>query len=156
MRSSEVNTHRNRLPVVMTLMALGSQVNANVGAAELAPFSSVDLHKRCLAYLESPQSDEGQQCSAYVRGFIQGSQQIVLRDEDVEQKPIESFTDRALRTRLGKPGAPRPDYCVSSTTTLREFISQMIAHAEINPPKDDVSASVLLYGTLTQFHRCPA
>jgi hypothetical protein len=43
------------------------------GAASLDAWSSPELHRRCLAYQESPQSQEGRSCGDYIRGFIEGS-----------------------------------------------------------------------------------
>jgi hypothetical protein len=125
---------------------------ARVDAAELAPLTSVELYELCLAYGRAPESEEAQACAAYVRGFIEGSEQVVLRNHDKEARP-ESFSERAWRTRLGA-SPPKPRYCLKARLPLREFIAQMLKQAEHNPPTEDSSADALLYGTLSRFHRC--
>jgi Rap1a immunity proteins len=125
---------------------------ARVDAAELAPLTSMELHELCLAYVHAPESEKAQACAAYVRGFIEGSEQIVLRNGDKEARP-ESFSERAWRTRLGA-NPPKPRYCLKARLPLREFIAQMLKQAERKPPTEDSSADALLYGTLSRFHRC--
>jgi hypothetical protein len=137
------------LPWLMLTTPLGAQVQA----AELAPLTSVELHELCLAYLDAPAGDDGQACAAYVRGFIEGSDRVVLRGDEPAQTRGESFSERAWRTRLGIP-RQEPRYCLEKTVSLQEFITQLLAQAERKPPEDDVSAQELLYATLSRFHRC--
>ncbi len=125
---------------------------ARVDAAELAPLTSMELHELCLAYIRAPESEEAQACAAYVRGFLEGSEQVVLGNRDKEARP-ESFSERAWRTRLGA-SPPKPRYCLKERLPLREFIAQMLKQAERKPPTEDSSADALLYGTLSRFHRC--
>jgi Rap1a immunity proteins len=139
---------------MIALVFLCAQPVAPLSATDLLPLSSAELHKRCLVFSESPQSEEGRACAAYVRGFIEGSDRIVLRESDpIVQQQSESFSERALRTRLGRI-SPKPEYCLQSALSLQEFIAQMLAYAEDHPPASDASASVLLYGTLRRFYRC--
>jgi Rap1a immunity proteins len=125
---------------------------ARVDAAELAPLTSMELHELCVAYIRAPESEEAQACAAYVRGFIEGSEQVVLRNHDEEARP-ESFSERAWRTRLGA-NPPKHRYCLKERLSLRQFIAQMLKQAERKPPTEDSSADALLYGTLSRFHRC--
>jgi hypothetical protein len=126
---------------------------ARADAAELAPLTSMELHELCLAYVHAPQSEEARACAAYVRGFIEGSDQVVLRNDATEEARRESFSERAWRTRLGT-ATPKPQYCLDESLPLRDFITQMLQQAEREPPMEDVSAEALLYGTLSRFHRC--
>ena len=125
---------------------------ARVDAAELAPLTSMQLYELCLAYVRAPESEEAQACAAYIRGFIEGSEQVVLRNHNKQTRP-ESFSERAWRTRLGA-NPPKPRYCLKERLPLREFIAQMLKQAERKPPAEDSSADALLYGTLSRFHRC--
>jgi Rap1a immunity proteins len=139
--------------VLFSCLMLTTPLGAHVQAAELAPLTSVELHELCLTYIDAPESDEGQACAAYVRGFIEGSDRVVLRSDEPAQAQGESFSERAWRTRLGIP-RPDPRYCLEKTVSLQEFISQLLAQAERKPPEQDVSAQELLYATLSRFHRC--
>lgn len=139
--------------VLLSSLMLTTPLGAQVQAAELAPLTSVELHELCLTYIDAPESDEGQACAAYVRGFIEGSDRVVLRSDEPAQAHAESFSERAWRTRLGVP-RPEPRYCLEETLSLQEFIAQLLAQAERKPPEQDVSAHELLYATLSRFHRC--
>jgi hypothetical protein len=137
--------------VLLSSLILTTPLGAQVQAAEFAPLTSVELHELCLTYVDAPEGDEGQACAAYVRGFIEGSDRVVLRSDD--QAHGESFSERAWRTRLGVP-RPEPQYCLQKTLSLQAFISQLLAQAKRKPPEQDVSAQELLYATLSRFHRC--
>jgi hypothetical protein len=134
------------------LFALLSLVLVPADATELAPLTSAELGELCGVYLESPESDQGRACSAYVRGFIEGSTKVVVR-EDSEIRS-ESFSERAWRTRLGIRSLPVPEYCVEKAISLRDFVVQLLEQAEHKPPAAEESASALLYATLSRFHRC--
>lgn len=136
---------RTRCIALSALMLLGTQGSG----AELAPLSSAELHRICLAYTRSPESAEGVRCAAYVRGFVEGSSLVVLADEPTKR---ETFTERAFRTRMGVLADPK--YCVNTSVTLNDFILQMLVQAEDKSPQESESASELLYRTLNRFHRC--
>src|SRR5690554_5766013 len=124
--------------------AFGLLLGAAVMADELQPLSSIDLHERCLAYRDAPDSEAGKACTAYVRGFIEGSPEIVIAEVHRTEQD-ESFTDRAWRTRLGHVrGEPR--YCIGADTSLADIIEQLLRHAETKPPSEELSASGLLLG----------
>lgn len=137
------------LPPVLFTATLATQLHA----AELEPLTSVELQALCQAYVHSPDSEDARACAAYVRGFIEGSELVIVRGEDVQPLRQESFSERAWRTRLGV-SRPEPRYCLSPAVTLQELIAQLLAQAEQKPPAGDVSARALLYATLSRFHRC--
>jgi hypothetical protein len=141
---------RALLPLVLLAPALATQLHA----AELEQLTAVELHALCQAYVHSPESADGRACVAYVRGFIEGSDEVIVRREDVQRLPRESFSERAWRTRLGI-SKPAPRYCLSADVSLQELVAQLLAQAERTPPAGDVSARALLYATLSRFHRCP-
>lgn len=137
------------VPFLLLVPALERELQA----AELEQLTSVQLHALCQAYVRAPESEDARACAAYVRGFIEGSAEVIVRSDSAQQLPRESFSERAWRTRLGvSKTAPR--YCLSTAVSLQELIAQLLAQAERTPPADDASASVLLYATLSRFHRC--
>jgi hypothetical protein len=119
---------------------------------DLQPFSSVDLHRACVAYLASPQGAEGARCDAYVRGFVEGSSKVVVQTATESQR--SAFRERALRTRLGWPKDPRPTYCIDGATSIQQFVSQLVEEAAITPPLDNVDASALIVAMLQRHHVC--
>jgi hypothetical protein len=115
--------------------------------------SSEELVERCRSYAADPDGRDGTFCIAYVQGFIDASPLVAIRHDD---KVAESFTQRAARTRLGRPVSSRPKYCIDSVTRLDDMISQILDQAVVTPPRDDTDASVLLYATFARFHACPS
>jgi hypothetical protein len=137
-------------------LLLGASLAPLARAVELAPLSAAELRRRCLAYVEDSHSADGRSCSAYVRGFVEGSPLVRVYDPDDAQPARESFSERAFRTRVGVQGLQRPLYCVASTVTLPQFVSQMLDHLEEQPPGPDASASDVLLGVLRRSYRCAA
>jgi hypothetical protein len=146
-----VNAMRKR--TVLPLLLLTPALIVRLNAAELAPLTSVELHELCLAYVRAPKSEDARACAAYVRGFIEGSDQVVIRSVVAKELRRESYSERAWRTRLGM-STPEPHYCLDKALSLRAFVTQVLMQAERKPPAKDMSASALLYATLSHFHRC--
>lgn len=144
---------RERL-CVGALMLVASILTMRHAAADLAPLTSIELHELCLAYVHAAQSEEAHRCAAYVRGFVEGSERILLRADEAKVTRRETFSERAWRTRLGIGAPSRPEYCLDATVSLRELIGRVLSQAVKTPPREDMSASALLYGTLSRFHRC--
>ncbi len=136
------------------LLLLASILVMRHAAADLAPLTSIELHELCRAYVHARQSADAHRCAAYVRGFVEGSGRILLRPDDAKVTRRESFSERAWRTRLGIRALSRPEYCLDDKVSLQELIAQVLSQAERTPAKEDVSASALLYGTLSRFHKC--
>ena len=132
-----------------TVAALAMTLPATVAAFDLV--SSAQIATQCRAYLEDPDSEDGRFCTAFVRGFIDGSPVVVLK---TPPETSESFAERAARTRLGRPLAARPEYCIDSSIGIARLIEQIVAVADERPPREDVDAAVLLYGTFARFHKC--
>lgn len=132
------------------LLLLGGLTTSFAHAGKLAPMSSLELHQRCLRYAQSPQSEDGVICSTYIRAFIEGSQVVQIDQASVQG---ESFSKRALRTRLGSRKAA-VQYCVDSSVTVETFVLQLLVQAEDTPPEEELDASTLLYATLSRFHAC--
>lgn len=141
---------RQRLTVSILLAVSAS--GFAVVATELRPLSSTELHSACLAYQRSQDSVDGRCCSAYIRGFFEGSSDVVAGMPPDSGRG--SFKERAIRTRLGRQALASPTYCIDSATSLQAFIGQLLEYAKLSPPRDDVEARVLLVGTLDRFHRC--
>jgi hypothetical protein len=136
------------------LLLLASILAMRHAAADLSPLTSVQLRELCQAYVHAQESEDAHSCAAYVRGFVEGSDRILLRPDEAKVTRRESFSERAWRTRLGIGAPAKPEYCLDDTVSLQELIGQLLLQAERTPPNEDMSASALLYGTLSRFHRC--
>ena len=112
--------------------------------------SGAQLIEWCQAYVDDWDSPGARFCDAYLRGFVDGSPQIAIQ----EPSESESFTQRATRTRLGRPVSARPKYCIASTTTVPELVVQLLTHARDMPSQGDTDASVVIYAMLARYHPC--
>lgn len=112
--------------------------------------SGVQLTERCRVSIEDWSGPDGRFCEAYLRGFVDGSPLVAIQ----EARSSESFTQRAIRTRLGRPVSTRPKYCIASETTIQDLAVQLLAHARESPPRNDTDASVLIFSMLARYHPC--
>ena len=74
-------------------------------AGAVEPLSSAELESHCAHYRSDPEGKDGIFCVRYLQGFIDGA---VATDERVtlnvaeEYEKEETYSERAIRTRLGK------------------------------------------------------
>jgi hypothetical protein len=84
-----------------TLIAVGAHVPL---ASAVEALSTDELISHCAVYEEDPEGGDGIFCVRYIQGFIDGA---VATDERVtynvaaEYDHDETYTERAIRTRLG-------------------------------------------------------
>jgi hypothetical protein len=143
----------SRIRATATAIMLTLAMPATVGALELV--SGAHLAERCRAFLQDAGSEDGRFCVAYVRGFIDGSANVVWKaPPDTAVGSTESFGQRAARTRLGRSLIVRPKYCIDGSLGMTELVAQIVAVADEQPPRDDVDAAGLLYATFARFHKC--
>lgn len=122
--------------------------------AQETPLSGPALHSHCKAYQDEPYSPSGLVCSSYVRGFLDGAASIDARVIEPYGKQVESWTERAERTRLGSRLIGDPRYCVDSTAPITQIIREILLHAQDNPPNHDSTAHDLVRFALQRFHGC--
>lgn len=139
------------VPIIAAILLLTAQHALPSG---LAPLSGSKLHEQCLMYVSSAHSTSGQSCASYVQGFLEGSPLILLGTSEKTDTRHESFSERALRTRLGISSRVRPLYCVDQTVSLSQFIAKLLTYIDEHSSERDASASAMLYGALQRFYRC--
>ena len=89
----------------LATFALGLLAVAPLDAGAVESLSTEELKSHCDYFEEDPDSKDGIFCVRYVQGFIDGA---VATDERVtynvanEYDREETFTERAIRTRLGQ------------------------------------------------------
>jgi len=136
------------------LIALATVALMRVEAADHASLTSVQLVELCSSYAEAPDTKQGRSCAAYLRGFLDGAADVMVRADEPDVTHRESFGERALRTRLGVRRRAPPQYCIDQGLSVQRFIAQLLEHAERNPPEPEISANAMVYGVLGRFHRC--
>lgn len=119
----------HRLLILCGIAALAS---SNADAVEA--LSTEELVSHCVYYEQDPDSVDGVFCVRYIQGFIDGA---VATDERVtynvadEYDRGESFTERAIRTRLGsrieRYGASYyAEFCLGEPVPLRTVVELVI------------------------------
>lgn len=123
--------------IVKTVFALLAVLAAlapwrHAGAVE--PLSTAELVSHCVHYEEDPEGEDGIFCVRYIQGFIDGA---VATDERVtlnvaaEYDRGETFTERAIRTRLGRRLARYgpsyyAEFCLGEPVPLKEVVEKVV------------------------------
>jgi hypothetical protein len=126
---------------------------------------TAELASHCKHFLAGEDTVDGTFCIRYIQGFIDGAvatdERVTLSVSD-EYERSESFSQRAIRTRIGarvqQYGASvYAGYCLGDPLPLREVVKKVVADLE---DADKVSAHplarALVYQTLTREFPCPA
>jgi hypothetical protein len=139
--------------LLVAVCLMGVTHGTHSAGVSIGPVSGARLAERCRVFQLEPDGKDGRFCSAYVRGFVDGSPYVLIR---TTQHPDsrESFTERAARTRLGRLTPLRPQYCIDTSLSMRDLVAQILATADTLNADYEADASVLLYATLARFHKC--
>ena len=127
--------------------------------------STEELISHCAVYEEDPDGEDGIFCVRYIQGFIDGA---VATDERVtynvaaEYARDESFTERAIRTRLGSRldrygPSYYAEFCLGEPVPLAEVARVVIADllALENLEGRELARDVV-YATLRREYPCDA
>lgn len=129
------------------------------------PLSAKELASHCVVYPESPDSLDGQFCSRYIQGFVDGAVatdvQVMLNVEaKYEKVDKETLTERAARTRgsmrdLEKTVEPFAEYCLGEEIKLAELVNTIVDHLN---NRGEIDSSILarrvVYGILKAHYPC--
>lgn len=132
-------------------------------ARAVEALSTEELVSHCVVYEEDPDGADGVFCVRYVQGFIDGA---VATDERVtfnvadEYDKAESFTERAIRTRLGRRierfgPSYYADFCLGEPVPLKAVVEVVIADL-LDPGKvaGQPLARDVVYSTLRREYPC--
>jgi hypothetical protein len=149
--------------LLISLSTLAALPLFSLPALAVAPLSSAELASHCIHYRKSPAGKDGIFCVRYIQGFIDGA---VATDERVainvaaEYENIETFAERATRTRLGnmldRYGASvYAEYCLGDPIPLATVVDSVVAKFErvdFNPAQSN--ARDLVYQVLRDNYPC--
>ena len=137
---------------------------ASSNARAVETLSTEELVSHCIYFEQDPESVDGVFCVRYIQGFIDGA---VATDERVtnnvadEYDRDESFSERAIRTRLGRRverfGTYYAEFCLGEPVPLKTVVELVVADLEdtrrvANQPR----ARDFVYATLRQHFPCEA
>ena len=120
-----------RLSIICTLFLVSLLADR---AHAVEALSTEELVSHCVYYEDDPEGADGVFCVRYIQGFIDGA---VATDERVtknvadEYDRAESFSERAIRTRLGRRledfGTYYAEFCLGEPVPLRTVVELVIA-----------------------------
>ena len=140
-------------------------VSAASDALAVEALSTEELISHCAVYEQDPDGEDGIFCVRYIQGFIDGA---VVTDERVtynvadEYDREESFTERAIRTRLGSRidrygPSYYAEFCLGEPVPLAEVARVVIADLlSLEDLEGHELARDVVYGTLRREYPCEA
>ena len=144
---------------IVMLFAIGSDAQA------VEALSTEELISHCVVYEEDPDGEDGIFCVRYIQGFIDGA---VATDERVtynvanEYDRDETFTERAIRTRLGSRidrygPSYYAEFCLGEPLPLAEVVRVVVADLlELENLEGLELAREVVYATLRTEYPCDA
>jgi hypothetical protein len=153
----------------MTIKSLGCAIGFIVisaaanDARAVEALSTEELIAHCAIYEQDPDGEDGIFCVRYIQGFIDGA---VVTDERVtynvanEYDRDETFTERAIRTRLGSRidrygPSYYAEFCLGEPVPLAEVARVVIADLlELEDLEGRELARDVVYATLRTEYPC--
>ena len=132
-------------------------------ATAVEALSTDEFVSHCIKYDESPDGEDGIFCVRYIQGFIDGA---VATDERVtynvasEFDRDETFSERAIRTRLGSRIASYgssyyAEFCLGEPIPLKAVVEAIVAElADPERIKSHALARDVVYETLRREFPC--
>jgi hypothetical protein len=132
-------------------------------ARAVEALSTEELISHCVVYEEEPDGEDGIFCVRYIQGFIDGA---VVTDERVtynvanEYDREETFTERAIRTRLGSRidrygPSYYAEFCLGEPVPLAEVVRVVIADLlQLENLEGRELAREVVYATLRREYPC--
>lgn len=136
-----------------------------IDAHAVEALSTEELISHCTVYEEDPDGEDGIFCVRYIQGFIDGA---VVTDERVtynvanEYDRDETFTERAIRTRLGSRidrygPSYYAEFCLGEPVPLAEVARVVIADLlAVEKIEGQELARDVVYATLRREYPCDA
>jgi hypothetical protein len=153
------------MTIRLSWCAIGIVMTSVVASDALAveALSTEELISHCAFYEEDPEGEDGIFCVRYIQGFIDGA---VVTDERVtynvanEYDREETFTERAIRTRLGSRidrygPSYYAEFCLGEPVPLAEVVRVVIADlSQIESLEGRELAREVVYETLRREYPC--
>jgi hypothetical protein len=148
---------------LLGLLVAALTVAALPTAHAVEALSTAELKSHCDIYESDPDGEDGIFCVRYIQGFIDGA---VVTDERVtynvadEADRDESFTERAIRTRVGSRlnrygPSVYADFCLGEPVPLAEVVEKVVDDL-LNETfvRDMPLARDIVYATLRRNYPC--
>ncbi len=146
------------MKIIMMNITVLSMLFAAGNARAVESLSTAELASHCSYYSKAPEGKDATFCVRYIQGFIDGA---VATDERVVSNisTEETFSERAMRTRLGKiklyGSTYYADFCLGEPSRLKEVVNKVVQDLDnsktMNKP---LLARDAVYQTLRKSYPC--
>ncbi len=132
-------------------------------ARAVEPLSTPQLAEHCAHYFEDPNGEDAIFCVRYVQGFIDGAvatDDRVMLNVAAELDPEETYSERAIRTRLGRNtkrfgSTVYADFCLGESVPLKEVVEKVVHNLNNRKVLDEqLQARDAVYSTLRKEYPC--
>jgi len=133
-------------------------------ASAIQPLTAIQLKEVCADAIKSEDSPEARLCVYYVKGFLDGAVATdgrVAENVAAEIEEQETFTERAIRTRIGnrlKKFGPSvyAEFCVGQPDPIADVVLHVIEELDRYDNLDGIQAQTVVYASLRRHYPCSA
>lgn len=133
-------------------------------ASAVEPLTAMQLQQVCNDYRDSAEDPWALLCIYYVKGFLDGA---VATDERVaenvaaEYENEETFTERAIRTRIGNRlerfgPSYYAEFCVGQPDPIADVLQRVIEELDRHEDLEGIQAQTIVYDALRRHYPCGA
>jgi hypothetical protein len=132
-------------------------------AAAVGSLSTEELAAHCAHYQTEPVGEDAAFCIRYIQGFIDGAVATdarVTRNVAAEYAQYSEFTERAIRTRLGRRieqcgPSYYAEFCLGAPVPLKEVVDRVVRNVlDGGFVAGEPLASEVVYQTLRTEYPC--
>jgi hypothetical protein len=160
--SSLRNTAKTSTKLACAVLLLQLISVPTVNALEV--LTSKELASHCALLKTKPQGVDGQYCTRYIQGFIDGAiatdARVMLNAENAISGN-ETFAERAIRTRMpGRVDRSRAEklagFCLGDPVPISDVVNLVVTDLAVlqNTTANDESAMVVVYKSLINNYPC--
>ena len=131
-------------------------------ATAIEPLTAEQLRQACVEFKGQADSPYSALCVYYVKGFLDGAVATdgrVAENVAAEIEESESFTERAIRTRVGsrlKEYGPSvyAEFCVGQPDPIVDVVMHVVEELERYDDLEGVQAQNVVYASLRRHYPC--
>lgn len=132
-------------------------------AEAVEALSTEELVSHCVVYEDDPDGEDGIFCVRYIQGFIDGAvatDERVTNNVSAEYEKEESFTQRAIRTRVGSMlnrygPSYYAEFCLGDPVPLADVVEVVVADLlALDSFEGRERARDVVYSTLRREYPC--
>lgn len=147
---------------LVALLAIVSGFFAFTEADAVEILTAEELASHCEAFPDDADSVDGEYCMRYIQGFIDGAIATDVRVMlNMEAEKEESFTERAIRTRmidrdLQLRASGYAEFCLGDPVPLAEVVARVVADLDQRTKAMDSSGTArdAVYESLRRNYPC--